>query len=111
MPINIDNIAGCCPTEKSWNQRKTQFRQLESSALGEGRYGDYEHEQQEPLILEMEHAYCAGAWIATILLAHAIVEINFAFHGFDDCEKRASFLAKFKLEKNANQLRLLRNSL
>ena len=113
MDINnapFDN-AGSCPPEYVWNGRRDQFRNLEAVAIGEGKYGQDAHGQRETLVRELEHAYCAGAWLATVLLAQAVVEITLAFHGHDTSKKREDFLKKYDFDKKARQLRLRRNAL
>jgi hypothetical protein len=113
MDINnapFDN-AGCCPPEQVWMGRWHQFRNLEAVAIGGGKYGQDAHEQREPLVRELEHTYCAGAWLATILLAQAVVEITLAFHGYDKFKKQEHFLKRYGLDESARQLRLRRNAL
>jgi hypothetical protein len=114
MEINnppSDN-AGCCPPELVWNARREQFRRMESMAIGtdEGN-SQSAHDQREALVLEMEHTYCAGAWIATILLAQAIVEISLGFHGYTKHTDRENFLAKYGISEKARWLRSHRNAL
>jgi len=103
--------AGYCPPEAVWNSRREQFRRLESMAVGKGEHSQDAHEQREPLVREMEHAYCAGAWVATILLAQSIVEITLAFHGYQKHTDRENFLAKYGLAERAKWLRLHRNAI
>ncbi|WP_068858436.1 hypothetical protein [Perlucidibaca aquatica] len=113
MDINNDPLdkAGYCPPEDVWNGRRTQFRNLEAVAVGEGKYGQDSHDQRETLVQELEHAYCAGAWLATVLLAQAVIEITLAFHGYDTSKKREDFLKKYDYDERANRLRLRRNAL
>lgn len=113
MDINNDpsDNAGYCPPEQVWNGRRNQFRNLEAIAIGEGKYGQDAHDQRETLIRELEHTYCAGAWLATVMLAQAVIEITLAFHGHDTSKKREDFLKPYSLDERARKLRLRRNAL
>lgn len=111
---NIDksDVIGQCPDENVWERRKNQFRTFEAMAIGNGGGGAQRmHDQREPLLLELEHCYCSGAWISTVLLSQAIVEISMAFHGLSDWKSREEFLEKYNLHLQAKNLRLYRNSL
>lgn len=103
--------AGFCPSEGIWNGRRDQFRNFEAIAVGEGLYAQDAHGQREALVRELEHAYCAGAWVSTILLAQAIVEITLAFHGYVTFSQREEFLAKYDFDERAKDLRLKRNAI
>jgi len=110
---NMDktDILGQCPDENAWERRKNQFRTFEAMAIGNGEYGQKVHDQREPLLLELEHCYCSGAWLSTVLLSQAIIEISMAFHGLIDWKSREAFLEKYNLHIQAKNLRLYRNSL
>lgn len=103
--------AGMWPPEHVWNGRKGQFRNFEGGAIGEGKFHDDSHDQINPLILEMEHTYCAGAWVATIIMAQTIIEIALSSHGYTTHLQREQFLKKYDFDDQAKKLRAYRNSL
>jgi hypothetical protein len=111
MDSSSFNTVGQCPTPGDWSARKGQFRNFEAIAVGAGEFSSDNHGQMEPLIFELEHSYCAGSWISTILLAQAIIEISLAFHGYKSFSQREEFLKKYDLGEGAKKLRLRRNTL
>lgn len=60
------------PSAELWEQRQLWFEQAENAAAGDGSY--LVSEQACALIGEVETAFCAGAWVAVIVLAMAVVD-------------------------------------
>ncbi|UXZ96557.1 hypothetical protein K3169_01155 [Pseudomonas phytophila] len=86
--------------------RNSQFRKFESIHLGPHEWNA--HPQAETLIRELEHVFCAGAWVATIVIAQAVVEVSIA--AFDKKGLRTpDFLDKYELKSSAEWLRDQRN--
>ena len=105
-----EDVNSTYPDEWSWRTRKDKFRRLEGVALGD--YPQHSHPQKEALIQELEHVFCAGAWVATVILAWAIVDIHLTFMGYDGKGlKRREFLSKYMPFGPVEDLRLFRNSL
>jgi hypothetical protein len=60
------------PSEELWESRRRWFEEMSESYSGEGAY--FVSEQACALIGEVQIAFCAGAWIAVIVLAMAVVD-------------------------------------
>ena len=109
MHSPIVGEAGICPIVAAWEARHEQFRRLEFNALGE--HGISSHPQIEPLIYELEHTYCAGAWIAALALAHAMVEVFLHSKGVGKKKEWGAFLAPHSLDSEVLWLCARRNAL
>ena len=85
------------PDEITWDERRLWFEETEArhAAGGAGVLS----EQAVALMLDLQAAFCAGAWSAVVILAAAIV----------DSQGRETFQALDKKERD--WLRRLRNSL
>lgn len=66
------------PDELTWDERRLWFeeREGEHSRAGVGQLS----EQACALMIDLQIAFCAGAWTAVVILAGAISEAQ-AFHG------------------------------
>jgi len=60
------------PTEQIWEERRRWFESLEEETRGEGNY--LISEQACALIAEVQSVFCAGAWVAVIVLAMSIID-------------------------------------
>ena len=60
------------PNRESWKSRQRWFEELAESCQGQGSY--FVSEQACALIGEVQTAFCAGAWIAVIVLAMTVVD-------------------------------------
>jgi len=60
------------PSKESWESRQRWFEGQGESYQGEGSY--FVSEQACALIGEVQTAFCAGAWLAVIVLAMAVVD-------------------------------------
>ncbi|MFC2041167.1 hypothetical protein ACFLTY_02460 [Chloroflexota bacterium] len=60
------------PSKELWELRQRWFEELNESCAGEGAY--IVSEQACALIGEVQTAFCAGAWVAVIVLALAVVD-------------------------------------
>ncbi len=60
------------PDALTWDERRLWFerRQQERASLGGSRFS----EQATALVIELQACFCAGAWVAAVILAGAIVE-------------------------------------
>lgn len=60
------------PDPLTWDERRLWFeaRQQERASLGGSRFS----EQATALTVELQACFCAGAWVACVVLAAAIVE-------------------------------------
>lgn len=110
-PIQNDFVGdiGGCPIPATWNARREQFRRMENMAFG--RLGMDSHGQIDPLILELEHVYCAGAWVAVVVLAFAIVEVYMHSRGLGKKPDWPGYLVKYRIADQAEWLRKRRNAL
>lgn len=98
-----------CPDHVAWERRREQFRRFESAACGNS--GALIHPQVHALIYELEHTYCAEAWLATLILAHALVEIFLNFHIGGSKKNWNNFLKPHGLDEEINWLCKRRNEL
>lgn len=60
------------PSTELWEARRRWFDELAESLAGEGSYDV--SEQACALIGEVQTAFCAGAWVAVLVLAMAVVD-------------------------------------
>ena len=60
------------PSTELWESRRRWFDELGDSLAGEGSY--FVSEQACALIGEVQTAFCAGAWVAVLVLAIAVVD-------------------------------------
>lgn len=60
------------PSLSLWEERRRWFEKVEEEARGEGNY--LVSEQACALIAEAQSVFCAGAWVAFILLAASIID-------------------------------------
>lgn len=92
---------------EDWQSRLDQFSRFEALHLGDHDWSA--HEQVEPLIRELEHVFCAGAWIATIVIAQTVLEMS--VKGFNRGGlKNLDLLELHGLKAQALWLRDLRNT-
>lgn len=99
---------GILPKFEDWESRKGQFRGFEFHHLGKHGWSSYA--QTEPLIRELEHVYCAGAWVATMLVADAVIEMSKV--GFKAKHlSQAELLKKHDLYDKAKWVKKRRNHL
>jgi len=61
-----------CPSPSIWEERRRWFEGIEEGACGEGSY--LVSEQACALTAEVQAVFCAGAWLAVIVLAMAVVD-------------------------------------
>ncbi len=60
------------PTKEIWEQRSTWFERVEESARGDGSF--IVSEQACALTADVQAAFCAGAWVAVLVLAVAVTD-------------------------------------
>jgi hypothetical protein len=60
------------PPRGVWEQRRRWFEAQEEEFRGQGNY--FVSEQACALIAEVQSVFCAGAWIAVIILAMAVID-------------------------------------
>ncbi len=99
------------PTQEVWETRSTWFEDLSESY--ENRGGSYfESEQACALCGDVEIAFCAGAWIAVVVLAIAVVDSQLRDAEYPDFKGSTSELIKvLGLNQELQWLRKRRNQL
>ncbi|EGQ8984660.1 hypothetical protein AB3A37_003157 [Vibrio alginolyticus] len=101
----MKNFPNAAPEQALWSHRREYFAYYVGQALGD-EFGGSSTNQTRILELELERAFCAGAWVACIVLACAAGEVYLHAKG----EKReAKFLKKYKLREEWMALEKLRN--
>ena len=68
------------PDELEWDERRLWFEEREAAYAQDG-VGDLS-EQACALMIDLQVAYCAGAWSAVVILAAAIVDAQSLHRGF-----------------------------
>lgn len=61
-----------CPVPTIWEERRNWFESTNDSYAGQGSY--LVGEQACALTMDVQATFCAGAWVATIALALAVVD-------------------------------------
>ena len=98
-----------CPTKEKWESRRLWFEEIGESYQGEGSY--FVSEQACALIGEVQTAFCAGAWLAVIVLAMSVVDSQLREFtpGFEGSTKR--LLMDAQVNPKLQQLRERRNAI
>ena len=87
------------PDELTWDERRLWFEEQEAAASAAG--AQRLSEQACALMVDLQAAYCAGAWTAVVILAAAIADAQAYHAGFPRDDRR----------DDRAWLRALRNSL
>lgn len=97
------------PNRKSWESRQRWFEEKGESYQGVGSY--FVSEQACALIGEVQTAFCAGAWLAVIVLAMSVVDSQLRefTSGFTGSTKR--LLMDAQVNPKLQQLRERRNAI
>ena len=97
------------PSDEMWESRQRWFEEVGESYQGEGSY--FVSEQACALIGEVQTAFCAGAWLAVIVLAMAVVDSQLREFtpGFTGSTKR--LLMDAQVNPKLQQLRERRNAI
>ena len=61
-----------CPSLEVWESRRCWFEEQNDSIAGEGSY--FVSEQACALLGEVQTAFCAGAWVAVIVMVLAVID-------------------------------------
>jgi len=84
------------PSEEDWDERRLWFEeeQARASAGGAGRFS----EQGSALMVELQCCFCAGGWVASVLLAAAVVDAQALYAGFpaDSLSEERSWLRQLR---------------
>lgn len=105
---NMDHLE--CPTPSVWSARRIWFAQEEEGARGKGSY--LVSEQACALLAELQSVFCAGAWVAVIVLAVAVVEAQLRDIEFSDFRGNLKqLLDAAGTDPDLQQLRARRNAL
>ena len=82
------------PSASEWQSRKSFFTSEMGKALGD--LGGVSTRHSRVLELELETVFCAGAWLATVVLACASAEVYVAGQ---DAKREAKFLEPYGLRE------------
>ena len=84
------------PSEEDWDERRLWFEEEQARATsgGVGRLS----EQGAALMVELQCCFCAGAWVASVLLAAAVVDAQSLYSGFpaDELTEERSWLRQLR---------------
>lgn len=61
------------PSQRLWNERQAWFQRRLDDALGDGPAIG---EQAAALLIDLQLAFCAGAWVAAIILAQTALDAD-----------------------------------
>ena len=98
------------PSVDLWEERRAWFESLNEEVMGEGSY--LVSEQACALIAEVQSTFCAGAWVAVIVLSMAVVEAQLReteLAGFRGSTKK--LLNAVRANPELQKLRVRRNAL
>ena len=96
------------PSEELWNQRRDWFENQVAEYEGHASY--LVSEQACALMAEVQSCYCAGAWVAVIVLAYTVLDaqlLETEVPGFNGNSKE--LLECFGFGEDYQKLRLRRN--
>lgn len=99
-----------CPSPAVWEERRAWFESLNEELMGAGSY--LVSEQACALIAEVQSSFCAGAWVAVIVLSMAVVDAQLReteLVGFKGNTKK--LLATVSADPELQKLRVRRNAL
>lgn len=85
--MNVRELKDPCPSLEQWQSRKHFFTEEMGKALGDIVGASTRHSRV--LELELETVFCAGAWLATVVLACASAEV---YVSGQDSKREAKFL-------------------
>jgi hypothetical protein len=98
------------PSEEIWNERQKLFEKCEEEYRGEGSY--IVSDQACALIAEVECVFCAGAWVAVIILTMAVIDAQLRETEVPDFEGNTADLINLAGANQAiHDLRKRRNKL
>jgi hypothetical protein len=91
--------------------RLNQFRQIELNWFGNNSFSP--SPQNQSLLLELEHLYCSGAWLAVVAFSYAMIDIHLENIGLPASkrEARIGYLSMHSLDDDVERLRIARNPL
>ena len=108
--VEIDSDWLECPSKEIWESRRRWFQEQDELFCVGRSY--LLSEQACALSCEVENAFCAGAWIAVIVLAMAVVDAQLReteFYKFEGSTKR--LLEELDVNKDLQKLRERRNAI
>jgi hypothetical protein len=106
----VDGDFLACPTQGEWDKREIWFIKQVEDHQGVGSY--VISEQACALIAEVQTVFCAGAWLAVIVLALAVVEAQFREIEFPHEKGNMETLLKNEgVNQELHKLRKRRNAL
>lgn len=97
------------PSSELWQQRRKDYDYLWSIAIHTDGSSNCQHAGS--LKLELERCYCAGAWVACIIIAEAICEIHFSSEKKSNGVNKNIFAEKLGISEDLKWLRDSRNAL
>jgi hypothetical protein len=97
------------PTKELWQKREEWFYQINERYAKNGSY--LVSEQACALIGEVQIAFCAGAWLAVIILAVSVIEAQFRELDFPDIKNFNSLINASLANPHLHILRQRRNRL
>jgi hypothetical protein len=98
-----------CPSQKEWNARADWIEEINDRYAGMGGY--ILSEQACAMMMDVQSAFCAGAWVAVVILSLTVVDAQLReteLPGFSgntkmliDAASANSRLHKLRLRRNA----------
>lgn len=99
------------PDETEWNQRREWFEEL-IHKHGNLATSTLNGNQATALIFEMQCCFCAGAWVAVIMLTISVIEANIdEMHELPNSARNVQQKIELLGLEGLNSLRLRRNKL
>lgn len=106
---DFDYLPAGPPDQHTWEYRRRKFDAFWMSCINEK--GSITNDHVDGLKLELERCFCSGAWVAVILLAAAIAEVQLSY--LDKWKKNEAviFLESLRISEDWEWLRNRRNKL
>ncbi len=107
--MNLDWIPNSPPSREVWEYRRTIYDYIWDNCIHPE--GSTTSQHADSLKLELERCFCAGAWVACIILAASIVEVHLSHLGSWKNSSGQNLLEDLNINKEWDSLRDRRNML
>jgi hypothetical protein len=106
---HLDWHPGSRPTPDQWEARREIYAGIWGRVVGDAHSSNHGHVAS--LEKELERVFAAGAWVAAIVFACAVVEGFLSYHDIPRSEEHKELLVRHNLLEGWTWLRKRRNTL
>lgn len=97
------------PTYEAWEERRRTYDELWSEVIHPA--GSNTNQHSNSLKIEVERCFCAGAYVAAIVLSAAMVEVHLSHYGAWKNPRGQGLLEWLNVTSEWERLKALRNNL